>query len=169
MDPRERNPQVPMDPRGVDRHSTWVQQQGEDWNHHPICIQGKKSVLNPVWKLLKLLSITLSSKNIILSNIETNSKNHHHHQSMARSTGDATSERPKHVKRKPKEASSSGRELEAGTYEQLLTYLLGLGSRQERHKRKNNVVHHVTWLHMYTTTGLWIQSDHVSKVPSISA
>jgi len=74
MDPRERNPQVPMDPRGVDRHSTWVQQQGEDWNHHPICIQGKKSVLNPVWKLLKLLSITLSSKNIILSNIETNSK-----------------------------------------------------------------------------------------------
>jgi hypothetical protein len=42
---------------------------------------------------------------------------------MARSTGDATSEQPKHVKRKPKEASSSGRELEAGTYEQLL-YLL---------------------------------------------
>lgn len=34
----------------------------------------------------------------------------------------------------------------------LLTYLLGLGSRQERLKRKNNVVHHVTYLlHMYTT------------------
>jgi len=93
----------------------------------------------------------LSSKNIILSDIGTNSKNQHH-QSVARSTRDATSEQPKHVKRKPKETSSSGRELEAGTYEQLLTYLLGLGSRQERLKRKNNVVQHVTCLlHMYTT------------------
>jgi hypothetical protein len=25
-----------------------VQQQGEDWNHHPIAIQGKKPVLNPI-------------------------------------------------------------------------------------------------------------------------
>jgi hypothetical protein len=65
----------------------------------------------------------LSSKNIILSDIGTNSKNQHHHQSVATSTGDATSEHPKDVKRKPKETSSSGRELEAGTYEQLLTYL----------------------------------------------
>jgi hypothetical protein len=81
----------------------------------------------------------LSSKNIILSDIGTNSKNQHHHQSMARSTGDATSEQPKHVKRKPEETSSSGWELEVGTYEQLLTYLLGLGSRQERHKRKNTM------------------------------
>ncbi len=123
------NPQVPMDPRA------WIRIQHEYNNGVkigiiiPFALKERSLFWTPfwcqVWKLRKLLSITLSSKNIILSNIGTNSKNQHQ-QSVARSTRDATSERPKTCKEKTQRnflirEGAWGWDLWAATY--LLTYL----------------------------------------------